>query len=200
MNYDKKNKEGKENKETDLTVKGLLDAITETEYPSYILEAISKIQAWMLDTVSAPAEQGMDPVTAMFEDGGEMDMEKLFGDLEGLEQYVDLIPNTRRPEGRADALVVSVNSPDYECGVRTAIDYAALFNRKNCKRVWVVSDTFIFADTIHYAAHVDALAEQGIILRFILATPWGWVEIPLSGEAASNQQLLWNGVTRSTGK
>ncbi|MDR1978076.1 MAG: hypothetical protein LBQ42_05015 [Synergistaceae bacterium] len=193
MNYDKKHRE------KDLTVEELLSAISETEYPQYIIDAISRIQAWMLDTVNAPAERGMDPVTAMFEDGGEMDMEKLFSDLESLEQYVDLIPNTRRPEGRSDVIVVSVNPPDYECGVRTAIDYAALFNRKNCKRVWVISDTFIFGDTIHYAAHVDALAEQGVALRFILVTPWGWVEIPLSGNIASNQQFLWRNTMRGTG-
>ena len=196
MNYDENDKQHEEN---EFTVKGLLSAIEETEYPQYILDAISRIQAWMLDTVSAQAEQGMDPVTAMFEDAGEMDMDKLFINLESLEQYVDLIPNTRRPEGRADVLVVSINATDYECGVRTAIDYAALFNRKNCKRVWVISDTFVFGDTIHYAAHVNALAEQGIVLRFILATPWGWVEIPLSGEAASAQQYLWRNAMRGTG-
>ncbi|MDR1377029.1 MAG: hypothetical protein LBJ22_05925 [Synergistaceae bacterium] len=193
MNHDKKHRE------KDLTITELLSVISETEYPQYILDAISRIQAWMLETVNAPAERGMDPVTAMFEDGGEMDMEKLFSDLESLEQYVDLIPNTRRPEGRADVIVVSVNPPDYECGVRTAIDYAALFNRKNCKRVWVLSDTFIFSDTIHYAAHVDALAEQGVALRFILVTPWGWVEVPLSGNIASNQQFLWHNTMRGTG-
>jgi hypothetical protein len=197
MNYDKNDREHTEN---DLTVKEFLSAITEAEYPRYILDAISRIQAWMLDTVSAPADQGMDPVTAMFEDGGEMDMEKLFTDLESLERYVDLIPNTRRPEGRADVLVVSVNATDFECGVRTAIDYAALFNRKNCRRVWVVSDTFVFGDTIHYAAHVNALAEQGIVLRFVLVTPWGWVEIPLSGEAASTRQFPWRGAIHGSGK
>jgi hypothetical protein len=57
--------------------------------------------------------------------------------------------------------------------------------------VWVLSDTFIFWDVIHYAAHVNALQEQGITLRFILVSPWGWVEIPLSGEAASNRQFFW---------
>ncbi|MDR3230450.1 MAG: hypothetical protein LBT65_03345 [Synergistaceae bacterium] len=192
MNYDKKNTE------RDLTVKGLLSAISETEYPQYILDAIAKIQNWMLNTVNAPGEQGMDPVTAMFEDGGDMDMDKLFDELEVLEQYVDLIPNTRRPEGRPDVVVVSVNPPDYESGVRTAIDYAALFNRQHCKRVWVVSDSFIFGDNMRYAAHVNALAEQGIVLRFILITPWGWVEIPLSGEIASSQQFLWHNTLKET--
>ncbi len=195
MNYDKNHPE-KELAMKDLTVRELLSAISETEYPQYILDAISKIQSWMLETVNSPAEQGMDPVTAMFEDASEMDMDKLFSSLESLEQYVDLIPNIRRPEGRADVIVVSVNPPDFESGVRTAIDYAALFNRKHCKRVWVVSDSFIFGEVIRYSAHVNALAEQGIILRFILITPWGWVEIPLSGEIASSQQFLWRNTLR----
>lgn len=184
--------------EKDLTVKQLLSAISETEYPQYIFEAISKVQNWMLDAVNAPADQGMDPVTAIFEDGTEMDMEKLFASLESLEQYADIIPNIRRPEGKADALVISVNPPDFECGVRTAVDYAALFNRKNCKRVWVISDSFVFVDIIRYAAHVNALAEQGISLRFLLVTPWGWAEIPLTGESAANQQFLWRNTLKGT--
>ena len=192
MNYDKKRRE------KDLTVGELLSTISETEYPQYILEAISRIQAWLLDAVNAPAERGMDPVAAMFEDSGDWDMDKLFTDLEGLERYVDLIPNTKRPEGRPDVVVVSVNSPDYEGGVRTAIDYAALFNRKQSKRVWVVSDTFVFSDTVHYAAHVDALAERGVVLRFVLVTPWGWVEIPLSSNVASTQQFLWHNTWHDT--
>ena len=151
----------KKDPKKELTVKDLLSAISETEYPQYVLEALSRIQRWMLDTLNVPAEQGMDPVTAMFEDSGEVDIESLFERLESLEQYVDLIPNTRRPEGRADVVVVSINPPDYESGVRTAIDYAALFNRSRCKRVWIISDTFIFEDTMRYAAHVDALAKIG---------------------------------------
>jgi hypothetical protein len=193
MDYRKRGeKDQREPAAKELTVKELLSAISETEYPQYILDAISRIQAWLLDTVNAPTDRGMDAVTAMFEDdGSDMDMEKLFADLESLEQYVDLIPNTRRPEGRPDVVVVSINPPDYECGVRTALDYAAFFNRKQSKRVWVISDTFIFWDTIRYAAHVDALLEQGVALRFILVTPWGWVEIPLNGEVASNRHFLW---------
>ncbi|MDR1048339.1 MAG: hypothetical protein LBL51_01185 [Synergistaceae bacterium] len=193
MNYGKRRE--KEPSAENLTVGDLLSAISGTEYPQYILEAISKVQAWLLDTVNAPSDQGMDLVTAMFEDGGEMDLEKLFADLESLEPYVDIIPNTRRPEGRSDVVVVSINPPDYECGVRTAIDYAALFNRQS-KRVWVISDTFIFWDVIRYAAHVDALFEQGVALRFLLVTPWGWTEIPLSGSSASNRQFLWRNATK----
>ncbi|GHV49372.1 hypothetical protein FACS1894204_13790 [Synergistales bacterium] len=178
---------------TEITVNELLSAISETEYPSYIIDAIAKIQAWLLDTVNAPSDKGMDPVTAMFEsEGSDMDLERLFTDMESLEEYVDIIPNTKRPHGRPDAVVVSIDPPDYESGVRTAIDYAALFNRANCKRVWVLSDTFAFWDTVHYAAHVNALAEQGVTVRYILITPYGWVEMPLSDSSSSNRSLLWN--------
>ena len=187
----------------DLTINDLLSAISETEYPQYILDAVARIQDWMLETVNAPAEKEMDPFTAMFEDdeAAGSDIEGLFDRLGSLEEYVDLIPNTRRPEGRPDVIVVSITPPDYESGLRTAIDYAAIFNRENCRRVWIVSDTFIFDDVIRYAAHVDSLAGQGIVLRFILVTPWGWVEIPLSGATASNQQFMWRNPLRGgTGK
>ncbi|MBR1671351.1 MAG: hypothetical protein IJ702_00315 [Fretibacterium sp.] len=177
-----------------LTINDLLSAISETEYPQYILDALGQIQAWMKETVNAPAEQGMDPFTALFEGGEEEEgegLDTLFERLEGLEEQVDLIPNVRRPEGRPDVIVVSLTPPDYESGLRTAIDYAAVFNRPHCKRVWIISDTFIFDDVVRYAAHVDALAGQGITLRFILVTPWGWVELPLSGATASKRQFMW---------
>ena len=54
----------KKDPKKELTVKDLLSAISETEYPQYVLEALSRIQRWMLDTLNVPAEQGMDPVTA----------------------------------------------------------------------------------------------------------------------------------------
>ncbi|MDR1741018.1 MAG: hypothetical protein LBR38_04125 [Synergistaceae bacterium] len=175
----------------DMTVRELLSAISETEYPQYIMDAIARVQAWLLDMVNEPSEKGMDPVTAMFEDAGDLDMEKLFEDLESIEQHADIIPNTRKPEGRPDVIVVSVNPPDYECGLRTAIDYAAIFNRERSKRVWVISDTFVFWDVVRYSAHVNALMEQGIVLRYILVSPWGWVEVPLSGSAS--RRFLWRG-------
>ncbi|GHS87428.1 hypothetical protein AGMMS49957_07250 [Synergistales bacterium] len=204
MNFERSGRREKEKREDrrddrkslpsqEITVTELLTAISETEYPSYIIDAIAKIQTWLSDTVNAPSDKGMDPVTAMFEnEGNDMDLERLFADLESLEEYVDVIPNTKRPQGRPDAIVVSIDPPDYESGVRTAIDYAALFNRVYSKRVWVLSDTFAFWDTVHYAAHVNALAEHGVAVRYILITPYGWVEMPLSDASSSNRSLLWN--------
>ena len=101
------------------------------------------------------------------------------------------MPNSKSSEGKADAVIVSIAPPDYESGLRMAIDYAAVFNRPTCKRVWIISDTFIFDDVVKFSAHVDALSEQGITLRYILVTPWGWVELPLSGMTAAKHSFLW---------
>lgn len=178
-----------------MTINELLSAISDTEYPQYIIDALGKIQAWMNETVNAPAEKGLDPFSAMFEEVAEEEeadhAASLFEQLEPLEQYADLIPNTRKPDGKPDVVIVSLTPPDYESGLRTAIDYAAVFNRSKCRRVWIISDTFIFDDVMRYSAHVDALEEQGISLRFILVTPWGWVELPLSGMSASKRQFMW---------
>ena len=187
--------EGQGGTGSEMTIGDLLSAISETEYPEYILDALSQVQGWMKDTVNAPAEKGMDPFTALFEGGGEEEeengIENLFERLEGLEKYVDLIPNSHRPEGHEELVVISVMATDYESGLRTAIDYAAIFNRPQCKRVWIISDTFAFDDVARYAAHVDALTEQGVSMRFILVTPWGWVELPLSGAMAAKRQFMW---------
>lgn len=183
----------------DMTIDDLLSAISETEYPQYILEALAHVQDWMNETVDAPVDQGLDPFSAMFEGDEEGPAtDRLFERLESLEDRVDLIPNTRRPEGRADVVVISLTPPDYESGLRTAIDYAAVFNRPNCRRVWILSDTFIFDDVVRYAAHVDALADQGIVLRFILVTPWGWVELPLSGATVAKRQFMWRDPVRGS--
>ena len=191
------NERPEENPGSGMTINDLLSAISETEYPQYILDALEQVQGWMTDTINAPAAQGMDPFTALFEfegvDEEEEGIEGLFERLAPLEEYVDLIPNSRRPTGKSDVLVVSVMPSDYESGLRTAIDYAAIFDREKCRRVWVLSDTFSFDDVARYAAHVDALSEQGVSLRFILVTPWGWVELPLSGALATKRQFMWRG-------
>ena len=44
------------NKPENITVNELLSAISETEYPQYILEAIGQIQEWMKDVTEKPDE------------------------------------------------------------------------------------------------------------------------------------------------
>ena len=182
-----------------VTVNDFLSAISETEYPEYILEAIGQVQEWMKEVTERPDNEPIDEgdlfssiFGPMF---GEEDSEiaGLYDRLKSIENFADIIPNPNALEGRPDTLIISINPPDCDTGIRSAIDYAAVFNRSNCKRVWIISDAFIFDEIIKFVPHVDALAGQGIMLRYILVTPWGWVEMPLSGTTASKHKLLWHG-------
>ena len=185
------------NKPENITVNELLSAISETEYPQYILEAINTVQEWMNDMTQKHEEPADEPdifsplFSAMFDDEDE-GIGGLFERLKAIETFADVVPNSKVPEGKPDALIISIAPPDFESGIRTAIDYAAVFNRNKCRRVWIISDTFSFDEVVRFVPHVDALAEQGIMLRYILVTPWGWVEMPLSGNMASRQKFLWH--------
>ena len=180
-----------------MTVNELLSAISETEYPQYILDAVGQVQEWMRDMTERPMEPPQDEddiFEAIF--GAGMDDEGygiggLLERLKSIEPYADVVPNQRAPEGKPDALVISITPPDLDSGIRSAIDYAAVFNRNKSRRVWIISDTFVFDEIVRFVPHVDALAEQGIMLRYILVTPWGWVEMPLSGSTVSRHQFLW---------
>lgn len=177
------------------TIGEFLSAISENEYPQYILDVIGRVREWMTEMTEEEEDSNEEDIfSAIFGDSfeyGVRSIEGLLGRLEDIREYADIIPNTRQPEGKSDAVIISITPPDYESGLRSAIDYAAVFNRGKCRRVWIISDTFIFDEVIKFSPHVDALAEQGITLRYVLVTPWGWVELPLSGLAASKQSFLW---------
>ena len=180
-----------------ITVSQLLSAISDSEYPDYVLETIARVREWMNDMLEwdsqGPEEQDFfDSLFGQFFEEENSGLMNLFSRLEDLRNFADILPGRKEPEGKADTIVISITPPDYESGLRAAIDYAAIFNRPRCKRIWIISDTFIFNDVIKFSPHVDALSEQGITMRFILVTPWGWVELPLSGKMASKQQFSLN--------
>ena len=184
-------------KAENVTVNELLSAISETEYPQYILDAIATVQEWMNDMTQKPDEPAdeQDIFASMFSSmfGDEDDgIGGLFERLKSIEAFADVVPNSRTPDGKPDTLIISIAPPDFESGIRTAIDYAAVFNRNKCRRVWIISDAFAFDEVVRFVPHVDALAEQGIMLRYVLVTPWGWVEMPLSGNMASRHKFLWH--------
>ena len=183
------------NEQSKITVGELLSAISENEYPQYILEAINTVREWMNEVTESNTDSDDDDIFAAIfgenYDEGTGGIESLIERLEGIGEYADIIPNAKKPEGKSDALIVSITPPDYESGLRAAIDYAAVFNRNKCRRVWIISDTFIFDEVIKFSPHVDALSEQGITLRYILVTPWGWVDLPLSGMTATKHSFLW---------
>lgn len=187
--------DGKNQERPEMTVGELLSAISENEYPQYILDAVNIVREWMNEVAEDDGDSYEDDIFASIfgenYDDGARGIESLIERLESIKEHADILPNAAQPEGKSDAVIVSITPPDYESGLRMAIDYAAVFNRNKCKRVWIISDTFIFDEVIKFSPHVDALAEQGITLRYILVTPWGWVELPLSGKTVSRHSFLW---------
>ncbi|MBQ6110889.1 MAG: hypothetical protein IJL01_00690, partial [Synergistaceae bacterium] len=143
-------------KEPEIMMSDLLNAISESEYPAYILEAIERVQDWMNEMIQPEKEHEdeSDIFRALFqfeEDDEEEDsIHNLISRLESLREYADVIPNSDMPDGKPDTVIVSITPPDYESGLRMAIDYAAVFNRMTCKRLWIISDTFIFDDIVKY--------------------------------------------------
>ncbi|GAB1400944.1 hypothetical protein MASR1M66_24000 [Aminivibrio sp.] len=174
------------------TVGEILSAMAGSDYPKYILKIVSQLQQWMEEAIAADtSENGGDPLTALFENVLEMDGERLFAQLEWVDDYADLIPNLKRPAGHEDVVVVNAGPSDFEDSLRIAIDYASLFNRKLCRRIWVISDSIIIGDIYRYLSHIRALGQQGIVFRFLLVTPWGWTEIPLAAEGAPGNRISW---------
>jgi len=217
-----KNKSGTNNRKIKaqqnetIMMSDLLSAISENEYPAYIIETVETVQKWMSDAVNHHKnENGEDHDEFInsrrrdsgfagflgedFEDFEEDDVgsvEDLYSRLSSIEEFADVIQNSKKTGGnKSDAIIISIDSPNYESGLRSAIDHAAIFNRGNCKRFWIISDSFVFGEVVNFMPHVEALAEQGTILRFLLVTPWGWIELPLSEAgflSRSSSQFLWN--------
>ena len=178
----------------EMMISELLSGVSESEYPQFILDAIGRVQEWMQDVTEDDDDSDDDIFSAIFGesyDDGNSGIEALIERLDDIGEYADIIPGAGAHEGKSDALIISITPPEYESGLRSAIDYAAVFNRNTCKRVWIISDTFILDDVMKFSNHVDALSEQGITMRYILVTPWGWVELPLSGNTASKHAFLW---------
>ncbi|MBQ6435668.1 MAG: hypothetical protein IJM82_00225 [Synergistaceae bacterium] len=193
------------NKKPEIMMSDLLSAISESEYPQYILEAVEIIRNWIHDAISKPDEEKETENTDIFaeffgymDDDESGDLNELFSKLGKLEEFANIVPSQNQDDSKPETLIVSLANADCESGLRSAIDYAAIFNRPNCKRVWIISDTFIFDEIIKFVPHVEALLEQGISLRFILVTAWGWVELPLSEKAATKNQFLWKTLEKNS--
>ncbi len=181
-----------------MTVNELLSAISKNEYPDYLIDAIERVRGWLVDSLGALCDGSGDALEALvtiFEHefyGGGGTIEELFSRLEDLNEYVDIVPNLRSLGGKSDTLVINMIPSDFDSGLRNAIDYAAVFNRENGRRVWILSSAYSLEEIMRFSPHVDALTAQGISLRYILITPWGWTELPLSGSNVTKQQLLWH--------
>jgi hypothetical protein len=163
------------------------------ELPPYIERLLLQLQAWMSSALSGEAAYGEDDEALGFDErrfGG--DPEVLWDQLEWLEEHADLlIASDVTSCANEDAVVLCLGPLDLDEAFRTAIDHAAIFGKGKCRRVWIVSDSWLVGDVIHYLRHLRVLAAEGITIRFLLVTPWGWTEVPVGREMDDKKHLDW---------
>jgi len=177
--------------EETLTVGDILEAMSEPKYPSYIKDLLYVIQEWMYSALSGDMDYQAEDFFQGYAERNIGDPEVLFANLEWLEKFADILPAPHMPKGKSDAVVLCVGTIDLEEGMRMAVDYASLFGRGKCRKVWVVSESWSIPDTARYIHHIRVLRSQGVDFRFLLVTPWGWTEIPLFDDAFSYGRLYW---------
>ncbi|MDR1651130.1 MAG: hypothetical protein LBR87_05025 [Synergistaceae bacterium] len=161
----------------------LLDAMSGSNIPNYVTMVIQEVQAWLSSVVSE--DYAVDPADIT---GGDRqlsaDLEFLFSQLEWAGAYADVLPVLKGEPKHEDALILSIDPILLEEGLRMLVDHAALFARDVCRRVWLVSDTWVTGEVLPYLPHIRALRERGTVVHFMLVTPWDYSEIP------------WNNVIR----
>lgn len=191
-----------EEKDRPMTVGDILRAMESSAWPGFVTRAAEQVQQWMMGELAAeeafyeeanPAE-GADPRTLG-------DTENLFLQLAWLEEGIDLLPTQNGGPGRgcSEALVLAIGPIDIDEGLRIAVDHVALFARGKCHRVWVFCDNWIVGDALRYLPHIRTLAEQGVDLRFVLLSPWGWTEIPLGRNPDKKGPLPWRSAEEGLG-
>lgn len=156
----------------------VLDAMSGSTIPNYVIKIMEEVEAWLASAVSE--EYMMDPVDIA--GGGERnlsaDLEYLFGQLEWVGAHADILPVLKGNVHHEDTVILSVGPIILDEGLRMMVDHASLFARGSCRRVWMISDTWVIGDVLSYMPHIRVLREQGVQVHFMLVTPWGHSEIP----------------------
>ena len=155
----------------------LLDAMSGSNIPNYVTMVIQEVQAWLVSNISE--EYAIDPADAASgERNISADLEYLMSQIEWASAYADILPSLKGTPRQEDALILSVGPIILDEGLRMLIDHAALFASDVCRRVWMISDTWVIGDVIPYIPHLKALRERGFKIHFMLVTPWNYFEIP----------------------
>jgi hypothetical protein len=164
----------------------LLDAMSGSNVPSYVTMVIKEIQTWLMSVVSedyivdsADVASGEHPLSA--------DLDYLFSRVEWAGSYADILPILKGTPKMEDTIILSVGPIILDEGLRMMVDHAALFAGDLCKRVWLISDTWVIGDVLSYVPHLSALRKRGIEARFILVTPWSYCEIPWNNAAGERK-------------
>ena len=126
------------------------------------------------------AERYGDPLEMLFENAGDGDGEKLFTQLEWVDDYADLLPNFKKPARPKMPWFLTwapaiLRQPQNGHRLRIAVQPEALPQGVGHQR------HLHNRRRLPLHSHIRALGAQGIAFRFLLVTPWGWTEIPLAG-------------------
>jgi hypothetical protein len=155
----------------------LLDAMSGSQIPNYVNMVMQEVKEWLASAVSE--DYAVDP--AEIASGGERplaaDLDFLLSQIEWASAYADILPSLKGDASHEDALIMSVGPIILDEGLRMLVDHAALFARDTCKRIWLISDTWVIGDVLPYIPHLKALRERGVSMRFMLITPWDCSEI-----------------------
>ena len=159
----------------------VLDAMSGSKIPNYVIRIVQEVQGWLAGAVTDEYQADLvDIATGNADRNYSADLEYLFTQLEWAGAHADIIPAARETGHHEDAVILSVGPIILDEGLRMMVDHAALFASGTCKRVWLVSDTWIIGDILSYIPHIRALCDRGVELHFMLVTPWGYSEIPWS--------------------
>lgn len=161
------------------TVGDVLGAMSAPRIPEYVARVAQEVRMWLASAVSE--EYPLAPIDYPPLDSdraGPAELDYLMERLEWAAAYADLLPTSKGMGGHEDAIVLSLGPILLDEGLRLVVDHVALFARETCRRVWVISDTWVIGDILAYMPHVSALRAHGAEIRFLLVTPWGYSEIP----------------------
>lgn len=159
------------------TVGALMRDLYRPDYPDYIMRLLNQVKGWLTRTYR------IDDVDLPYWEVLREDPEFLFGQLNWLSEKAALLPAVTPPPPQAEAVVLSLGEVDLTDAMRLTVDYSLIFSENKCRRVWIVSDCWIPFDILAYGDHIKAMDQRGITIRFIIATAWGWVEMPVSALA-----------------
>jgi len=183
-----------------MTVGDILKAMTGEDVPQAVIQVAEEIQSWMVSALKGegPLFSDEDFLYGYDERRFSGEPDSILSRLAWIEPFADLLPNLGKIPKSREAVVLCLGPMDFDEGMRLAIDHATLFARGLCLRVWLIFDSWLAEDVVRYLPHVRALAEQGIALRVILLTPWGWVEIPIRKEPMVLGSLNWKNESRGS--
>ena len=186
--------------EGSMTVGEVLRAMTGEDFPPALVQLVQEIQSWMVCALKGegPLYSDEEFLYGYDERRFSGDPDSILSRLSWVEPFADLLPNYGKMPKNRDAVVLCLGPMDFDEGMRMAVDHATLFARGLCRRVWLICDSWLAEDVVRYLPHVRALSEQGIALRVILLSPWGWVEIPIRKDPGVVAPLNWKNEHRGS--